>query len=284
MRWTHCFQEEPLTLHRLRAGDSSSCSTSVERSAHKWPPEQRGPEKFVLPSFFDINKQLCPQHPKDWCCCSVTKLVWLCATPWTEQRLPGSSIHRILQARILERVAMPSSRGSSQPRDRTHVSYISCVGRQVLNTRATWEASPAVAKWGPWGSGPRAPELGSAPGKLGVLPKRRARLPSAFMSLRQHCWGHEHFPQENDSQLFQARRPTTMTQQRTANSIHSWCLFSPEVLSLRVKVYHTRSPLTYFWSPGRWERWEIVWKRLMSPQAVFPGTEFSPFLFASPPA
>jgi len=33
--------------------------------------------------------------------------------------LPGSSVHRILQARILEWVAMPSSRGSSQPRDRT---------------------------------------------------------------------------------------------------------------------------------------------------------------------
>ena len=36
--------------------------------------------------------------------------------------LPGSSVHGILQARILERVAMPSSRGSSQPRDRTWVS------------------------------------------------------------------------------------------------------------------------------------------------------------------
>ena len=32
---------------------------------------------------------------------------------------PGSSVHGTLQARILERVAMPSSRGSSQPRDQT---------------------------------------------------------------------------------------------------------------------------------------------------------------------
>ena len=37
---------------------------------------------------------------------------------------PGSSVHGILQARILERVAMPSSRGSSQPRHRTQVSHI----------------------------------------------------------------------------------------------------------------------------------------------------------------
>ena len=38
----------------------------------------------------------------------------------------------ILQERILEWAATPSSRGSSQPRDRTHVSYISYIGRQVL--------------------------------------------------------------------------------------------------------------------------------------------------------
>ena len=45
---------------------------------------------------------------------------------------PGSSVYEILQARILEWVAVPSSRGSSQPRDQTHVSYISCIGRRVL--------------------------------------------------------------------------------------------------------------------------------------------------------
>ena len=35
-------------------------------------------------------------------------------------------------ARILEWVALPSSRGSSQPRDQTHVSYVSHIGRQAL--------------------------------------------------------------------------------------------------------------------------------------------------------
>ena len=35
---------------------------------------------------------------------------------------PGSVVHGILQARTLEWVALPSSRGSSQPRDGTHVS------------------------------------------------------------------------------------------------------------------------------------------------------------------
>ena len=38
--------------------------------------------------------------------------------------LPGSSFHRILQARILEWVAISFSRGSSRPRDRIWVSLI----------------------------------------------------------------------------------------------------------------------------------------------------------------
>ena len=48
--------------------------------------------------------------------------VRLFATPWTS--LPGSSVHGILQARILEWGAISFSRGSSQPRDRTQVSRI----------------------------------------------------------------------------------------------------------------------------------------------------------------
>ena len=44
---------------------------------------------------------------------------------------PDSSVHGILQARILEWVAMPSSRGSSWPRVRTCIS-VSCIGRRVL--------------------------------------------------------------------------------------------------------------------------------------------------------
>ena len=39
---------------------------------------------------------------------------------------PGPSVHVILQARILQWVATPSSRGFSHPRDRTQVSCVSC--------------------------------------------------------------------------------------------------------------------------------------------------------------
>ena len=45
---------------------------------------------------------------------------------------PGSSAHGVIQARILEWVTKPSSRGSSWPRDQTHFSYVFCIGRQVL--------------------------------------------------------------------------------------------------------------------------------------------------------
>ena len=48
-------------------------------------------------------------------------------------------VHGILQARILEWVAMPLARGSSQPRDRTCISFVSCTGRGLFTTSATCE-------------------------------------------------------------------------------------------------------------------------------------------------
>ena len=55
--------------------------------------------------------------------------------------LPDSSRHGILQARILEWVAIFFSRGSSPPRDQT---CISCIGRRILYLWATWEALDQV--------------------------------------------------------------------------------------------------------------------------------------------
>ena len=54
---------------------------------------------------------------------------------------PSSSVHGLFQARILEQVAISSSRGSSWPRDWTRVSCISsCIDRQILYHCAIWEA------------------------------------------------------------------------------------------------------------------------------------------------
>ena len=49
--------------------------------------------------------------------------------------LPGSSVHGILQARILELVAIPFSKGSSQPRDWTQVFHIAGRFSTVLRHR-----------------------------------------------------------------------------------------------------------------------------------------------------
>ena len=61
-------------------------------------------------------------------------------TPWTACNPPGSSDHRVFQARILEWVVISYSMGSYSPRDQTHVSCISCVSRWVLYRCTTWEA------------------------------------------------------------------------------------------------------------------------------------------------
>ena len=50
---------------------------------------------------------------------------------WTEACQASLSMG-VLQARILELVSMSFSRESSLPRDRTCVSYVSCIGRQDL--------------------------------------------------------------------------------------------------------------------------------------------------------
>ena len=86
-------------------------------------------------------------------CIYAAKLLQLCPTLCNPMdcncppHRPGSvrgSVHGILQARILEWVAMPSSRGSSWPSDQTCISYVSCIGRQVLYHWATWEVQSSV--------------------------------------------------------------------------------------------------------------------------------------------
>ena len=57
------------------------------------------------------------------CCCLVAKLCPALCNPM-DYSPPDSSVHGILQARILEWIAIPFSRGSSRPRDQNPVSPI----------------------------------------------------------------------------------------------------------------------------------------------------------------
>ena len=63
------------------------------------------------------------------------KVAQLCPTlcDLMDYSLPGSSVHGILQARILKWVVISSSKGSSRWRDQTLTPSISCIGRWVLH-------------------------------------------------------------------------------------------------------------------------------------------------------
>ena len=81
-------------------------------------------------TFYKLGISLLFSHSVVWLFCNLMDCC-----------LPGSSLHGILQARILEWVAMPSSRGSSQPRDWTHVS---CIGRWILYC-LSHQGSPGIS-------------------------------------------------------------------------------------------------------------------------------------------
>ena len=69
---------------------------------------------------------------KDYC---LVLILCVCAkfvSVVSDSLRPCGPPHGILQSRILEWVSMSSSRGFSQPRDQTHVSYVFCNGRLVL--------------------------------------------------------------------------------------------------------------------------------------------------------
>ena len=72
--------------------------------------------------------------------CSVAKSYPILCVP-VDYSLPGFSVHRSFQARILKWVAVSFFRGSSWPRDQTQFSRgISYIGRLILYHWSTWEA------------------------------------------------------------------------------------------------------------------------------------------------
>ena len=80
-------------------------------------------------------------------CCVCAQLL-SCVTLWDcmDCSPPDSSVHGILQARILECVDIFFFRGSSWPRDWICISCVSCIGRQILYHCATWEILPIYSQ------------------------------------------------------------------------------------------------------------------------------------------
>ena len=86
-------------------------------------------------------------------CVKVTQSCPTLCNPM-DYSLPHSSVHRILQARILEWVAIPFSRGSSRPRDWSHVSCVSALQADSLPSETpgksqtqTWILAPGPCYW-----------------------------------------------------------------------------------------------------------------------------------------
>ena len=75
--------------------------------------------------------------------CQLVSHVWLLVIPWTVTK--DSSVHEILQARILEWVTISYSKGSSQPRDRSTSLLSPTLARGIVTTTSTWEA-PSICQ------------------------------------------------------------------------------------------------------------------------------------------
>ena len=100
-----------------------------------------------VPSFPSlINKLdslLCIHFTSVWQFCAVLSLQsCLTLRDPMDCSPPGSSVHGILQARILEWVAMSSSKRSSPPRNRTHVS---CITNSLYHWVTGWSSMRVLA-------------------------------------------------------------------------------------------------------------------------------------------
>ena len=90
-----------------------------------WGPTTNGSNSLM--GYCAIKKSL-------WWAAAAVKSLQSCPTlcDLMDCSPPDSSVCGILQAKTLQWVAMPSSRGSSRLRDQTYISYIFCIDRWVL--------------------------------------------------------------------------------------------------------------------------------------------------------
>ena len=133
--------------HLLCGNGGGSTSWQFPRESHRYPTA-------TTSNLAQSTLRLIPLPPLSWCrqegpsllsshqvypLCVHAQSLQLCLNLFNPMDCspPGSSLHEILQTRILEWVAMPSSKGSSQPRDWIQVSRIA---DGFFIHWATWEA------------------------------------------------------------------------------------------------------------------------------------------------
>ena len=107
---------QPQRLHTLRVGRFTTSAEAFSVQDYLW---------------YSLSVKAC-------LCCVLKSCLTLCDP--MDCSLPGSSVHGVLQAEILEWIAMPSARRSSQPRDRTQSLPSPALAGGFFTTSATWEA------------------------------------------------------------------------------------------------------------------------------------------------
>ena len=111
----------------------SSCPQSFPTSAlFKWVSSSHQVAKVLEFQLQHLGFIIWPVQ-----CSAANTIDWIYIDPM-DCSPPGSSVHGVLQARILEWVAMPSFRGSSQPRGRTQVSHNASGFFTVWDTREAY--------------------------------------------------------------------------------------------------------------------------------------------------
>ena len=85
--------------------------------------------RFRLISFLRLGREQSPTFET-----VIVVVVLSCSAVFDSEACspPGSSVYGMSQARILEGAVISFSRGSSQSRDQTHVSCVSCTGTWLL--------------------------------------------------------------------------------------------------------------------------------------------------------
>ena len=132
-----------LLTHPLNLRWKFSLSAERSQSSIAGGPSAR-PSPISSPSSSNSSCLFTQCQPLNGSCCTVhaCSVAQLCPTLCDpiDCSPPDSFVHGISQARTLEWVAISFFRGSSWPRDQTHISGISFTGRQILYHWVIWEA------------------------------------------------------------------------------------------------------------------------------------------------
>ena len=178
----------PLYKHRVR--DDCVQGRLAEKERGKGPWRYKCPSSTCIDSHWLWRGIL---SARKWQSRSYQFALWACVHMQSLQScltlcnpvdccLPGSSVHGISQARILEWVAMPSSRGSSWSSGQTHISCGSCIAGGFLYCWATVEAQLALLYlfFNTWCFSGKSPPSG---------PCWRSECPALGTSLSMSFWG-----------------------------------------------------------------------------------------------